>query len=57
MLVDGREAPIFGKDECPPANTRFMTSIFGADSEDGRALSSRPTLNGVGHGRVARWPH
>lgn len=35
MVVDGREAPIFGKDECPPANTNFMTSIFGADSEDG----------------------
>ena len=36
MLVDGREAPIFGKDEYPPANTSFMTSIFGADSEDGK---------------------
>jgi hypothetical protein len=36
MIVDGREAPILGKDVCPPANSKFMTSIFGADFEDGK---------------------
>lgn len=36
MLVDGRQVPIFGKDECPPANTNVMTSIFGPDSDDGK---------------------
>lgn len=36
ILVDGREVPLFGKDECPPANTNAMTSIFGPDSEDGK---------------------
>lgn len=34
MLVDGREAPIFGKDKCPPAKTNVMTSIIGTDSND-----------------------
>ncbi|WP_147464699.1 hypothetical protein [Pseudomonas cannabina] len=36
MLVDGQEVPIFGKDECPPANTNVMTSIFGPDPDDGQ---------------------
>lgn len=36
MLVDGRQVPIFGKNECPPANTNAMTSIFGPDSDEGK---------------------
>lgn len=36
MVVNGRAAPIFGKDQCPPANSDFMTEIFGSDPDAGQ---------------------
>lgn len=35
VVVGGRPASVFGKDKCPPSNTKLMTAIFGADAADG----------------------
>lgn len=35
VIVGGRPASIFGRDTCPPSNTKFMTALFGPSADDG----------------------